>query len=78
MAPHGFAVVGAGLWGGQHARVLSTLPEADLVAVCDVDASRAEAMRTRFGARHAYTDLTGASRQPGDRGSDRRDAGFRA
>jgi predicted dehydrogenase len=58
MAPHGFAVVGAGLWGGQHARVLSTLPEADLVAVCDVDASRAEAMRTRFGARHAYTDLT--------------------
>jgi predicted dehydrogenase len=57
MGKTGFAVVGAGLWGSQHARVFSTLPEADLVAVCDVDAGRAEAMKTRFGARRAYTDL---------------------
>jgi predicted dehydrogenase len=57
MAKAGFAVVGAGLWGSQHARVFSTLPEADLVAVCDVDAGRAEAMKTRFGAGRAYTDL---------------------
>jgi predicted dehydrogenase len=57
MAKTGFAVVGAGLWGSQHARVFSTLPEAALVAVCDVDAGRAEAMKTRFGARRAYTDL---------------------
>src|ERR1700761_5143763 len=64
MARHGFAVVGAGLWGAQHARVLSTLPEADLVAVCDVDAGRAEAMRARFGARQAYTDLAALLANP--------------
>jgi len=57
MTQHGFAVIGAGLWGAQHARVLSTLPEAELVAVCDVDGARAEAMRNRFGANQAYTDV---------------------
>lgn len=57
MTQHGFAVVGAGLWGSQHARVLKTLPEARFVAVCDTDGARAEAMRTQYGAERAYTDL---------------------
>jgi predicted dehydrogenase len=57
MTQHGFAVVGAGLWGSQHGRVLKTLPEARFVAVCDTDAVRAEAMRTQFGAERAYTNL---------------------
>ena len=57
MTQHGFAVVGAGLWGSQHARVLKTLPEARFVAVCDTDGARAEAMRMQYGAERAYTDL---------------------
>ncbi|GAB0119150.1 Gfo/Idh/MocA family protein [Acidisoma sp. 7E03] len=57
MTQTGFAIVGAGLWGSQHARVLSTLPAARLVAVCDTDGARAEAMRAQFGAERAYTDL---------------------
>ncbi len=64
MAQCGFAVVGAGLWGAQHARVLATLPEAALVAVCDIDRSRAEAMRARYGAARAYTDIAALLADP--------------
>ncbi len=32
-------VVGAGLWGTNHARAFNTLPETELVAVCDIDAA---------------------------------------
>jgi len=54
-------VVGAGLWGGNHARVFTSLPETELVAICDVDEARAEAMRAQAqeagaGAARAYTD----------------------
>jgi len=53
----GFGIVGAGLWGSQHAKVLSTLPQADLVAVCDVDPARAEAMKVRYGARRVHATV---------------------
>ncbi len=56
-ARKGFAIVGAGLWGSQHARVLSTLPEAALIGIFDTDAVRAEALSARFGARRTYPDL---------------------
>lgn len=49
-------IIGAGLWGGNHARVFTTLPETELVAVCDTDAERSEAMRAETGAAQAYTD----------------------
>jgi predicted dehydrogenase len=34
------AVIGAGSWGRNHVRNLANLPEAELVAVCDIDESR--------------------------------------
>ncbi len=49
-------VVGAGLWGTNHARAFNTLPETELVAVCDIDAGRAETMRASTGAAVAVTD----------------------
>lgn len=49
-------IIGAGLWGGNHARVFTTLPETELVAVCDTDADRAAAMRAETGAAQAYAD----------------------
>jgi predicted dehydrogenase len=49
-------VIGAGLWGGNHARVFTTLPETELVAVCDQDSSRAQAMADRAGGARVYTD----------------------
>ncbi|MGH7122147.1 MAG: Gfo/Idh/MocA family protein [Acetobacteraceae bacterium] len=57
MQRKGFAIVGAGLWGSQHAHVLSTLPEALLVGIFDTDPGRAEALRERSGARRTYPDL---------------------
>lgn len=49
-------VIGAGLWGAQHARVFTTLARAELAAVCDVDAERARAFGERFGAASVHTD----------------------
>ena len=42
------AVIGAGFWGKNHARVLSQLDQTELVAVCDVDESRAKALGAEF------------------------------
>lgn len=49
-------VIGAGLWGANHARVFATLPETELVAVCDTDAARAEQLAGEFGAGRSVAD----------------------
>jgi predicted dehydrogenase len=41
MEPLRCAIVGVGMIGRQHARILAALPEAELVVCCDVDAERA-------------------------------------
>jgi predicted dehydrogenase len=51
------AVVGAGLLGARHARVYAEHAGCRLVAVCDLDRGRAEAVAASHGAR-AYTSLT--------------------
>jgi predicted dehydrogenase len=56
------AVVGVGSLGQHHARILSALPEARLVAVVDRDGSRAEAI----AARHGVPALTDHRRLPPD------------
>ncbi len=52
----GFGVIGTGIFGENHALVYSRLPEAELVAVCDIDAERAKAVAEKYGARTYYTD----------------------
>jgi predicted dehydrogenase len=61
--PRGFAkgnlkvgCIGAGLQGENHIRVYAALPNAELVAVCDIDETRARAAALKHGARHAHTD----------------------
>ena len=49
------AVIGVGSMGKNHARVYSELPEADLIAVTDVDQKLVTATAEKHGAR-AYTD----------------------
>jgi myo-inositol 2-dehydrogenase/D-chiro-inositol 1-dehydrogenase len=48
-------IVGAGWIGAQHHRTLESIEGADVVAVCDVDRARAEALTSGTGAR-AYVD----------------------
>jgi len=50
------AIVGAGLWGRQHARVFSARPDVDVVAVVGRNRGRAEARAAELGTR-AYTDI---------------------
>ncbi len=45
------AVVGAGHFGKHHVRILSGLPEVDLVGVCDPDGARAKELAEKFGSK---------------------------
>jgi len=51
----GVAVIGVGFWGKNHARVLSELDRAELIAVCDVNAHRVHEVARAHGV-EAYTD----------------------
>jgi len=50
----GVAIIGAGFWGRNHARVFTELEETELLAVCDINAERAKAIAKQFGVK-AYT-----------------------
>jgi len=50
-------VVGAGYIAEYHLEILKAIPGVELVAICDVDRSRAEAAAATHGAPHAVTDL---------------------
>ena len=49
------AVVGVGFWGRNHVRVLSELPEVELVAVCDVDQQKTATVAEKYGLK-TYND----------------------
>jgi len=53
----GVAVIGTGFWGRNHARVFKELEETELLAICDIDASRAKAVAEQFGAK-PYTSTS--------------------
>lgn len=57
MHPVGFGVIGAGIVGGAwHAQTYARHPRARLVAVCDLNAARAEEVARSCGADAFYTD----------------------
>ncbi|WP_406047028.1 Gfo/Idh/MocA family protein [Kribbella sp. NBC_00889] len=59
-----FAVVGAGVIGETHARLITSLPEgSELVAVVDVEADRAIALSDKYGG-EPMTDLKQACARP--------------
>lgn len=49
------AVIGVGFWGRNHARVFNELPEAELLAVCDIDKRKAESIADKYGV-EAYSN----------------------
>ncbi|MCE2471852.1 MAG: Gfo/Idh/MocA family oxidoreductase [Anaerolineae bacterium] len=57
MSKTGFGVIGTGIVGGAwHCHVYHHLPQADLVAVCDLNEARAREIAERYGVPHVYTD----------------------
>lgn len=53
--PYRFALIGCGFFAQNHLHAWAEIPEAELVAVCDVDPERARSGAATFGGR-AYTD----------------------
>jgi predicted dehydrogenase len=61
----GWAVVSTGLHVDHKiAPAINTTPEAELVAICSRDQSRAEACAAKHGAKAAYSDLSALLRDP--------------
>ncbi len=48
------AVIGCGYFGEKHARVYDALPNAELVAVCDMNKAQADALAARLGCKAYY------------------------
>ena len=53
----GVAVIGTGFWGKNHARAYKEIESTNLMAICDVNPERAQAIADQFGVK-AYTDST--------------------
>lgn len=51
------AVIGVGQFGTLHAQTLAGLPEAELVAIGDVHAARAQKLADELGVKSTFTDL---------------------
>ena len=51
----GVAVIGTGQWGKNHVRTYKELPSTELIAICDVNPERAQAMANKYGVK-AYSD----------------------
>ncbi len=54
--PIRFGLVGCGVISGTHAEAIAGLPDAELVAVADIDKGHAEKLAAKYGVR-SYTDL---------------------
>lgn len=51
------ALIGLGYWGPNYARVLTELPEAEVVWACDIDESALDLIRRRYPGVQTTTDL---------------------
>ncbi len=51
------AVIGLGTWGEKHLQALKTIPEADVVAICDVNQKRARNVASRLKIRKIYSNF---------------------
>jgi len=54
----GYGIIGCGVIAPWHARAVKNLPDANLVAVCDLELPKAEKLMGDFEAAHVYTDYT--------------------
>ena len=50
------AIIGAGTWGEAHASIYKEHPNADCVAICDLNKERADAFAAKHGLKETYYD----------------------
>jgi predicted dehydrogenase len=53
--PIGYGIIGVGIWGEQHATLLSSEPQVNLLAVCDINEKRAKEIASRYHIPEVYT-----------------------
>ena len=53
----GFGLIGCGVWGDVHARTFTVSPNAKLLAVCDLDSSRAERFTLKYNVPTHYNNV---------------------
>ncbi len=51
------AIIGAGTYGGVHARVFREMKYVETTAICDIDRKRAEALAAQYNIKNVYTDM---------------------
>jgi predicted dehydrogenase len=59
------AIVGAGIWGENHARIYQAHPFCEVVAVCDQDRGKAQALAAKLGIDRCYDDYREMFQQSG-------------
>jgi predicted dehydrogenase len=59
-----FGVVGLGRWGKVHADIYSSHTHSELIAVCDVDRTRAGEFAAAYGLKKVYSDFNEMLRDP--------------
>ena len=60
----GYGIIGSGLWGETHARIIAAHPFAELIAVCDLMPERARHIAEQYGAKTHYTDCEDMLKNP--------------
>jgi predicted dehydrogenase len=58
-----FSVIGCGFWAQYQIAAWKELPEAELVAVCDIDPEKAKSTAQKYGVAHAFTNAREMLRQ---------------
>ena len=62
--PIGYGIIGAGIWGQLHARVLAADERVNLLAVCDLDQAKARQVAERHGIPRVYGSHEDMLRDP--------------
>ena len=60
----GFGVIGVGTWGENHVRAFVQNPQANLIAVADVNEGRARTIARKYGVKGHYTNYEDLLKNP--------------
>jgi len=63
-SPIGYGIIGAGIWGELHTRVLTNDPRVNVLGICDINEKRAKEIANKYNIDKYYTDYTAMLADP--------------